>query len=1009
MSWREPLPAACWDASTVSEVIPVEAEQRSDAVFMATHSRLPLLMRSRVDSAEGTLVTEVDLLQTVLDQPFDSPVIPILGRSGAGKSHLVRWLRINLETDRGTKKVFVPKHKTSLRGVIERILEHGHGEAFADLRQRVAQATASLEDEKEARLRLRTELATLIELHGSSSGTPARNREEQELRDYLADKDALPALLLDQWFRQHLLADGGAIARLVGEKLHGRGEEDREEAIGFEVGDFRISVDDMSRAGHAARDIASALTANPELPPLAAQMMNEQLEAAVSAVFGLGGDDLKNLLIELRSELDRQGNDLLVLVEDFSIFQGFQGGLIDAMTLIPSEQTRICGMKVVLALTTGYWTNQMPDTVKSRTYRVFDLDVPALQQTDFDAGGFVAPYLNAARLGVNRIEANARASEPSVPSACDVCPVVAECHDAFGEVGGIGLFPFNTFALGKGIKSKMGPGGTFLARDVLTRVVRPVLHRDHEAINEERFPSEAFAADFAAGGEGVLDIEEAARLKRTQDDSETNERRIRLVRFWSEEPGARNLHPVVHRAFAIPPVDSLARARPTAKPTPAPTPPTGKQEPVRAATPPLVDAVDRWIETGEIKQADKRDLRKIVHALLVAMLGFENGRWKSQWWTDHGNALPAFEEPGILLGDERPPPTKGLVLVRIARTEDDARAIRALAWAASAGSWREVRGGLSLQRLATARLRVWASSVEAGLAGASHDYLDRQVASLVSALLTGAQMLGIRASFGASLEDALASMVGTTEPDSSAPAPIQEMQDDVVTGRHQASMTRQNLRDWLFRLASFSQGGEPLALDVPRIAGALRRASLPPKVDDSQPEALQRYVAILNARIAQLDAIFAQFTEEVPDPADVGGRRIEASVEKVNGLLDHAAAVNRLPPTVDRAVIRQAGRDLVVDDIEKVSAFIKVIPRWEKLDVTRKLEVLTGDWYSSVTKLITWVRLAEAALSRLESLLTGPTGGTGALEEVWKRLDGALGRFGEVVQAFAATVDQEAP
>ena len=45
MSWRESLPSACWDAEAVSDVIPVEAEQRSDAVFLATHSRLPLLMR----------------------------------------------------------------------------------------------------------------------------------------------------------------------------------------------------------------------------------------------------------------------------------------------------------------------------------------------------------------------------------------------------------------------------------------------------------------------------------------------------------------------------------------------------------------------------------------------------------------------------------------------------------------------------------------------------------------------------------------------------------------------------------------------------------------------------------------------------------------------------------------------------------------------------------------------------------------------------------------------------
>src|SRR6266508_3643689 len=114
MSWRGSLRAACWEPGTASAVIPVEAEERSDPVFMATHSRLPLLARSRVDSTEGDLVSEIDLLRTVREQPVDYPILPILGRAGAGKSHLVRWLRIHLDPEPGTKKVFVPKHRTSL-------------------------------------------------------------------------------------------------------------------------------------------------------------------------------------------------------------------------------------------------------------------------------------------------------------------------------------------------------------------------------------------------------------------------------------------------------------------------------------------------------------------------------------------------------------------------------------------------------------------------------------------------------------------------------------------------------------------------------------------------------------------------------------------------------------------------------------------------------------------------------------------------------------------------------
>src|SRR5262245_57297778 len=146
---------------------------------MATHSRLPLLARSRVDSAEGDLVSELDLLRTVQEQPVDYPVLPILGRAGAGKSHLVRWLRIHLDPQPGTRKVFVPKHRTSLRGILDRILEHGEGKKFDELRERVALAVDALGDETEARLRLRSELATLVELRGEEAGAGSVNPEER--------------------------------------------------------------------------------------------------------------------------------------------------------------------------------------------------------------------------------------------------------------------------------------------------------------------------------------------------------------------------------------------------------------------------------------------------------------------------------------------------------------------------------------------------------------------------------------------------------------------------------------------------------------------------------------------------------------------------------------------------------------------------------------------------------------------------------------------------------------
>ena len=444
------LPAACWDAAEAINVIPTEAETPSDAVFLATHTSIPVFQRDVVVNAARTRTTdEHALLSAVEDQPADQPILPILGGSGSGKSHLVRWLRATLPDKDSRRVIFVPKHRMSLRAVLELILERVSTDRADELRQKVAMAVEGLADEHEAKLRLRGELAVLVETRGTRSDVAT---EERENRAYLASSEGLPALLSDPVFRGRLFDEQSPLTRLVRENLDGKGAEDKEEAFGFAADDLAMSVDDVSRASDAARVVASALTSDHEFRELAARMLNEQLDPAVSQVFGIGGSDLKDILVEVRAELQRERMDLLLLIEDFSIFQGIQGGLLDAITLIPTQDNDICPMRVVMAVTTGYFINQMPDTVYTRVYRVFDLDDPN-PRVSFDAGKVAARYLNAIRAGKQRLD-DSYARKDDTPNACEQCPVNDACHAAFGAVDGYGLFPFNQHALTKAVTSQ---------------------------------------------------------------------------------------------------------------------------------------------------------------------------------------------------------------------------------------------------------------------------------------------------------------------------------------------------------------------------------------------------------------------------------------------------------------------------------------------------------------------------------------------------------------------------
>lgn len=1003
MSWRHPLPAACWEADNVSTIIPVEAETPSDGVFWATHSPLPILQREKVEVDAGPVVDEHTVLEAVRQQPADYPVLPILGRSGTGKSHLVRWLRMNLELEESTRLVFVPKHRTSLRGIIELVLQHASGEGAAALRARVREAVEGIGDEHEARLRLRTELATLVETRGAPPGM--HTGEEAQDRSYLASE--LPALLLDPYFRQTLLGDSSAIARLVREKLQGKAAEDKEDGFGFSPDDVRLSVDDVQHASRAAQDIASVLASDDELPRLAAKMLNEQLGQAVSAVFGLGGDDLKELLVELRLDLAKRGEDLLLLIEDFSIFQGIQGGLIDAITLIPSQELAVCPMRAVMAVTTGYFVNQLPDTVKTRTYVAFDLDLPPSVERRPDAAVFTAPYLNAVRLGQTSLDA-AYGADRELPNACVTCPVVARCHDAFGEVGGLGLFPFNRESLERAVSSKSGTDENFIARDVLNRVLRPVLHRDRDAVVNGEFPTDGFARDFALGAEGLLDIEDEALLERVEDPPATNNRRKRLVRYWGSGGGAQNLSTVIHEAFAIPQVSGLVQGK-------RPVRPIKKKEEERrgkgipAQKPMLVEAVDRWIETGELGQRERNDIRRIIHGLIIERLELEDALWSRGWWTDQTKLAPAFPHTAIHLGTTaRADQTRQVALHVEGGGSADARAVRGWAWYSAAGSWRRVDNGEQLQRLAYTKLDEWVRHIEDQLLPSRDGGPGAELVAVTYALDLGAQILGVAGAHSNGLEDRIRALIDPAKPEEPAEGwPGLEVLTNAARsgGGVTAAADREALRTRFLRLVSFSQGGMALGLDIPRIAQALKQAEHLGRAD-SLSEDVVRHIDILAARLADLDALSDQMRAVLPDLDAIGGD-IKDAVAVVDDLLDRVRTAGLLPASVIPEAVRQAGRAVKDGDVTAVVKAQERLDGWGGLDQRGKIRLLTGTWYAPAVRVRGWTDAADAALRRLEDHLASD--GAGQLgTELQRAVTSLRGAIDGTMASIARMVSDEA-
>ena len=97
----------------IRDCIRTEAEELSEHVLLAVHE--PMRFSKRDMSGRVTISDEADLLDTFLN--IERP-IPIIGASGVGKSHIIRWLHAQLKADSRTESwhiVRVPKNANALK------------------------------------------------------------------------------------------------------------------------------------------------------------------------------------------------------------------------------------------------------------------------------------------------------------------------------------------------------------------------------------------------------------------------------------------------------------------------------------------------------------------------------------------------------------------------------------------------------------------------------------------------------------------------------------------------------------------------------------------------------------------------------------------------------------------------------------------------------------------------------------------------------------------------------
>lgn len=823
----------CWTNGWVDETVVVDAVNSSGAVFLATHRPSQLLRRDFNATEGGTLIDEETLLTEFLASNPGLLFLPIIGESGTGKSHLVRWLHLRLPHDEGRRVVYIPKYGTNLRSVIDLILSDMHGDAVDELRRELDKAVDAL-DEAGAPSRLLNELAASIE-DRSRDRRPVPVPDDDDYRQFLEIE--LPKLLLDNVFRSRLLEEEGVVDRLVREALAGKQDDDKSAPFAFTIDDLPLTAVEAERANADVRTLFTQLIGSEKLRSVAVDLLNENLGPAIRKLFGMGGTRLFDVMLSVRRELLEQGAELVLLIEDFTILQGIQRELLDAITEAPKREGEqvLCAIRVAMAVTTGYFAT-LAATFSTRgefAGHVYSLDVPMSQAgrgvAHEDVADFVGGYLNAARLGQDQLETALAEAGPDrethrrwVPNACDECPHQDTCHEAFGTTrDGLGLYPFNAAALDLAVESRSPR--IFDPRRILGTVVRYTLDQHRTDLKRGEFPSSSFLQHFAAPHLPPLAAEVVEDVRAA--DPQDADRRVALLTLWGGRPNSIvNLEHGIHEAFSLPELADADLHRPRRSPgTAQPTPTVGTAEPA-SELPQKVQRrladIDQWSGgTTQLDQALAGDLRRYLHAAVTAHVD-----WNAELLHPTEEAVgrngqffrhASFRIENALGGGALPSTSVPIVIPASATS---ATLLQAIVLHEHHGDWRFERGDERLRQLLT-RLEEWGAQVVAAVrrGGAAASIEWDPLSTAVELLMFAARIAdipGSHSNLNADLVDALVA-------DSATPAVRRGNAWDRLVDAC-VSDSRRKVRDSLLARVGARQGtGRPQAIDLTAILPAV--------------------------------------------------------------------------------------------------------------------------------------------------------------------------------------------
>ncbi|MDB5470155.1 MAG: hypothetical protein JWR84_1715 [Caulobacter sp.] len=987
-----------WPVATqVNACIKNEAETADVAVLLAVHQPSPLTTRD-VGSDHLEVVTEQDLLNAFLtdDVPGGALLVPITGASGAGKSHMIRWLDAQLQRSAKSDRLHIiriPK-SASLRTVVEKILEPlKDNPAYDKARKELTRAVAAVNlDEAVLTFRAHLEFA-LKEIGARLQAEYIENPERADLRPKIGHARDLPKLFGDAALADHFATN--VLSRIVQRALQGRAEDNSEE----DDRKSRFVPEDLAlpanvELGQAAQAVKSYYQRNLDTTDaakirVAIDLLNDAIDPAIGNVFHLqqstGGMTFQDIILAVRQTLLEEGKDLVLLVEDFAALSGIQ----DVLLKVCIQEGEYEGKKIratmrtAIALTDGILSFR--DTMFTRARKEWvvggrEMTDAQIKEATID---LVGAYLNAARYGESELRRVFR--EGAGGASNDWLGVWRDGADtdadqaalkAFGFSNtGAPLFPFNRLAIATmaDLHLVRNKSLVFNPRKIINEILRNTL------LLRRLFESNAFPSADQKGFNPNTWL--AGWIAQTNQTEATRKRLQAFLPVWGgnpvDESALSHLPPKLFEAFSLPTPGQLASISyvEITGPPPGPDEETDKSQdtgPADAHASPGTDAfttewsatLEAWVGGEELGQSDARAIRNALLPMIERAMEWPRLRVRKR----------PLSATSIFIADARgnPAPRRALIVCD-SSTDEDGR-IRA----GFLGALRHHENGKAWDYPGADDDYVSAMAIIDDLARqaeliALQDTVV-QVRILAQGLLTQARIAGLSPPL--KLGNVNGTLAGLFEP--LPPRGEQGLDDDwealreVAWGTMGGGAAREGLQTQLLGLMSAFQGNSgntPFGLDSVRLLDSLAASETPDPTADPLDKDTLNYLRQLGdsrvwAALQPLIKTLRQFRSDL-SPYVEGGFDKAAFVEDLKVLSGLLVSTGTWPDGPDFNMkafenkVKVFDRTPILDLVEKATVVDEAKPE----QLAKVLNALGSLDLSNIDGIRSFLSSAEAIVS----------------------------------------------